>query len=226
MDRAFARKKASCKHVNDFEPWSQFRQLLRRYLCAKKVQTLNLSTKKLRAKLLYEKAARIKLVKFVLLNLSFLRISKDEDRMGKPSQRLLRRINFSDISSDEIRSVVERHLVKSFKIFKSLTVLHIGKKSVVNVEQYSFLGYLTLKNCFYELFFQADANLSKSFLTKVLSLKSDAENASSCDSQLRSKSRGLINFRGMELAMVKVNNNNNKINNNDNSNYQYYICTQ
>jgi hypothetical protein len=42
----------------------------------------------------------------------FIRISKDEDRTGKMSQRLLRRINFSDISSDEIRSLVERHLVK------------------------------------------------------------------------------------------------------------------
>ncbi len=38
-------------------------QLLRRYFCAKKVQTLNLSTKKLCAKLSYEKAARKMLVK-------------------------------------------------------------------------------------------------------------------------------------------------------------------
>jgi hypothetical protein len=145
--------------------------------------------------------------------------------MGKPSQRLLRRINFSDISSDEIRSVVERHLVNQFKTFKSLTVLHVGKKCCQSLAIKRFF-YSTDDNCFFHTFFQADANLSKSFLTNVLSLKSDAENASSCDSRLRSKSRGLINFRGMELAMVKVNNSNNKINNNDNSNYQYYICTQ
>jgi hypothetical protein len=40
-----------------------YKQLLRRYFCANKVQTLNLSTKKLRAKLLCEKAAPIMLVK-------------------------------------------------------------------------------------------------------------------------------------------------------------------
>jgi hypothetical protein len=34
-------------------------QLLRRYFCAKKVQTLNLSTKKLREKLSYEKGADV-----------------------------------------------------------------------------------------------------------------------------------------------------------------------
>jgi hypothetical protein len=44
-------------------PTNYYVQLLRRYFCAKKVQTLNLTTKKLRAKLLYEKAARIMLVK-------------------------------------------------------------------------------------------------------------------------------------------------------------------
>jgi hypothetical protein len=38
-------------------------QLLRQYFCAKKEQTLNLSTKKLRAKLSYEKAAHKMLVK-------------------------------------------------------------------------------------------------------------------------------------------------------------------
>ncbi len=38
-------------------------QLLHWYFCAKKVHTLNLITKKLRAKLLYEKAARKMLVK-------------------------------------------------------------------------------------------------------------------------------------------------------------------
>jgi hypothetical protein len=38
-------------------------QLLRRYICAKKVQTLNLSTKKLCAKLSYEKAVHKMLVK-------------------------------------------------------------------------------------------------------------------------------------------------------------------
>jgi hypothetical protein len=38
-------------------------QLLCRHFCAKKVQTLNLNTKKLRAKLSYKKAARIMLVK-------------------------------------------------------------------------------------------------------------------------------------------------------------------
>ncbi len=38
-------------------------QLLRRYICAKKVQTLNLSTKKFHAKLSYEKSARKMLVK-------------------------------------------------------------------------------------------------------------------------------------------------------------------
>jgi hypothetical protein len=41
---------------------------------------------------------------------------------------------------------------------------------------------------------------------QVPSLKTDAEIASSdsCDTATQSKSRGLINFRGMELAMVKV----------------------
>jgi hypothetical protein len=38
-------------------------QLLHRYFCAKKVQTLNLSTKELRAKLSHEKAALKMLVK-------------------------------------------------------------------------------------------------------------------------------------------------------------------
>jgi hypothetical protein len=40
-------------------------QLLRQYFCAKKVQTLNPSTKKLREKLSYKKAARIMLVKLI-----------------------------------------------------------------------------------------------------------------------------------------------------------------
>jgi hypothetical protein len=53
-------------------PWVNFTNILRaafapislrRYLCAKKVQTFNLITKKLRAKLSYEKAARKMLVK-------------------------------------------------------------------------------------------------------------------------------------------------------------------
>lgn len=97
--------------------------------------------------------------------LFLIRISKDGDRIGKASQRLFRQINFSDISADEIRCVVDRHL--------------------------------------------AEANLPKSFLSKIVSIKSDAcdaENASleNCDSATQSKSRGLINFRGMELAMIKV----------------------
>ena len=50
-------------------------------------------------------------ISFFFFDSPQIRISKDEERMGKPSQRLLRRINFSDISTDEIRSVVERHLV-------------------------------------------------------------------------------------------------------------------
>jgi hypothetical protein len=41
-------------------------QFLHQYFCTKKVQTLNLSTKKLRAKLLYKKAARKMLVKLTL----------------------------------------------------------------------------------------------------------------------------------------------------------------
>jgi hypothetical protein len=40
-----------------------YARLLRRYFCAKKVQTLNLNTKKFWAKHLYEKAARKTLVK-------------------------------------------------------------------------------------------------------------------------------------------------------------------
>ena len=88
------------------------------------------------------------------------RISKDEDRTGKPAQKLLRRINFSDISSDEIRAVVQHHLSKS--------------------------------------------NLSKSFLSSVLSIKCENENGMCDNSSGHKSSRGLINFRGMELAMVKV----------------------
>jgi hypothetical protein len=42
---------------------SQFHQHITSSFCAKKVQTLNLSTKKLCTKLSYEKAARIMLVK-------------------------------------------------------------------------------------------------------------------------------------------------------------------
>ena len=91
---------------------------------------------------------------------SFFRISKDEDRTGKPAEKLLRRINFSDISSDEIRAVVEHHLSKS--------------------------------------------NLSKSFLSSVLSIKCENENGICDNSSAHKSSRGLINFRGMELAMVKV----------------------
>ena len=78
---------------------------------------------------------------------------------------MLRRINFPDISIDELRSSVDRHL--------------------------------------------ADANLPETFLTKVLTMKDDVENASSgvdsCDNAaVDAKSKGIINFRGMELAMVKV----------------------
>jgi hypothetical protein len=40
-----------------------YKRLLRQYFCAKKVQALNLSTKKSRPKLLYEKAASKMLVK-------------------------------------------------------------------------------------------------------------------------------------------------------------------
>jgi len=77
---------------------------------------------------------------------------------------LLRRINFGDISSGDLRSLVDRHL--------------------------------------------ADADLPQSFLAKVLAMKTDGAEPTptlNCDNAAAvAKSRGIINFRGMELAMVKV----------------------
>ncbi len=57
------RKKRCLKIAQESISPTYYVQLLRRYFCAKKVQTLNLSTKKLGAKLSYKKAARIMLVK-------------------------------------------------------------------------------------------------------------------------------------------------------------------